>query len=284
MNENEELLTATEQASTDEQVIDLDDVEGHGLREVAAGLGAAAVLAGGASAAAVSLDVHPSLPGGGGVQASASVGDPISTTDAAVDAGLAAARADRDAALRLAAAEAGSASSTAGGIVTGAERTADAFVDAAANLAAGATTTAKTVARGATNTTFATVSATGSTAGRTTEATATTAKSTTSSTATTASRKAATVLSVTSRAVSVTTTELMMTVADLNPTVGTGANTEAMGGWISIQVGGRTLAQVQVVDGKANVSLDTKNLVGQTITFVYSGDSVHASSTRSVTL
>lgn len=283
MNENEELLTATEQASTDEQVIDLDDVEGHGLREVAAGLGAAAVLAGGASAAAVSLDVHPSLPGGGGVQVNASV-DPISTTDAAVDAGLAAARADRDAALRLAANEATAASSAAGNIVTGAERTADAFVDAAANLAAGATSTAKTVARGATNTTFATVSATGSTAGRTTEATATTAKSTTSSTATTTSRKAATVLSVTSRAVSVTTTELLMTVADLNPTVGTGANTEAMGGWISIQVGGRTLAQVQVVDGKANVSLDTKNLVGQTITFVYSGDSVHASSTRSVTL
>ena len=283
MNENEKLLTATEQASTDEQVIDLDDVEGHGLREVAAGLGAAAVAAGGASAAAVSLDVHPSLPGGGGVQVNASVG-PISTTDAAVDAGLAAARADRDAALRLAANEATAASSAAGNIVTGGERTADAFVDAAANLAAGATTTAKTVARGATNTTFETVSATGSTAGRTTEATATTAKSTTSSTTTTASRKAATVLSVTSRAVSVTTTELMMTVADLNPTVGTGANTEAMGGWISIQVGGRTLAQVQVVDGKANVSLDTKNLVGQTITFVYSGDSVHASSTRSVTL
>ena len=37
--------------NTTDEIIDLDDVEGHGLKEVAAGLGAAAVLAGGGSAA-----------------------------------------------------------------------------------------------------------------------------------------------------------------------------------------------------------------------------------------
>src|SRR5688500_7096578 len=49
MSDNEELLT-TDMAGT-EDTIDLDDVEGHGLKEVAAGLGAAAVLAGGGAAA-----------------------------------------------------------------------------------------------------------------------------------------------------------------------------------------------------------------------------------------
>jgi len=107
---------------------------------------------------------------------------------------------------------------------------------------------------------------------------------TTGQTATAAERKVATVLTVTTRAVSVTTTNLLAKVSDLRPSAGTGVSTDSMGGWMSLQVGGQTLAQVQVVDGQASVSIDTRDLVRKTVSVVYSGDSVHVSSTRSITL
>jgi hypothetical protein len=282
MNENEELLTATEQAGTDEQVMDIDDVEGHGLREVAAGLGAAAVLAGGAgaaTAAVANLSVHPSLPGTG-TQASVSINDPITASDQAVDGAIADVRADRAAAIDLAAHEV---SATASNVGT-ASRLASQEVGAAARLAGNATTTATKVTAGVENAAFETTNKAGSTAGSTVTSTSSTASSTTSSTTSTATRKAATVLTVTTHAASVTTTDVLMTVSDLNPSAGTSVSTQSMTGWISIQIGGRTLAQVQVVDGKASISLNTKDIVGQTVNFVYSGDAEHASCARSLTL
>ena len=53
----------------EDPTVELDDVEGHGLKEVAAGLGAAAVLACGAAGAtqlaSSSISVHPSGSGSG---------------------------------------------------------------------------------------------------------------------------------------------------------------------------------------------------------------------------
>lgn len=282
MNENEELLTATEQAGTDEQVIDIDDVEGHGLREVAAGLGAAAVLAGGAgaaTAAVANLSVHPSLPGAG-TQASVSINDPITASDQAVDSSIAAVRAERAAALDLASHEVAATSRN----VTTAARLAGNAVEGATHVAANATTAATRVAAGVEATAFQTTNKAGSTAGSTAQATSSTASSTTSSTTSTATRKAATVLTVTTSAASVTTTNVLMTVSDLNPSAATSVSTQSMTGWISIQLGGRTLAQVQVVDGKASIALNTKDIVGQTVNVVYSGDAEHASCARTLAI
>src|SRR5205814_116308 len=95
MNANEEPTIATEPVavSDDLEIIDLDDVEGHGMREVAAGLGAAALLAGGGTAAAASLGVHPSS------RIVPTISNPMDTADHATDQAISQTRALRDGAL-----------------------------------------------------------------------------------------------------------------------------------------------------------------------------------------
>lgn len=161
---------------------EIDDVEGHGLKEVAAGLGAAAVVVGGAgSALAMSAHVAPT-PSTGNTVASVSqtargvVDDPVGAVDRTTDWGITTARETRDGAMttagttvRGATDTANSALSTvrstvdrttttAGNAVTGAEATAGSAVDLTKDTARDAVDTAGSTVTGVKGTAQSTVS------------------------------------------------------------------------------------------------------------------------------
>lgn len=300
MSINEEPKSATEPAGgldDDSTIIDLDDVEGHGMREVAAGLGAAAVLAGGGTAAvAAGFDVHPSLPQ---VKASTpSVSDPIGTVDRATDRGIQISREVRDAALdtagRTAAGAAAAAgqqvsatSATAANLAGGAQRTADAFVEAGSALAAKEVRAAGATARAAVSSAGAVVSGTqttASTAAQTASSAAAGATSTASAATTDAVRKAATVLQLTTSTVSALETTVIATVETLNPELRAGTSGMGSSGWVTFSLGGENIASVQVSNGQATVTVKTSSLGGKVLQAVYSGDALNASSMRTLTL
>jgi hypothetical protein len=284
MSDNEDTLPAAEQDSSDDvQIIDLDDVEGHGMREVAAGLGAAAMIAGGVGAAtAMSVGVHPSTSGGG-ASVSASI-DPIGTVDRATDWTIATSREVRDGALDTTMATASSADRTAGRVSDGALETAGAFVDAAGTVTQAELKAASHLATNVKDGTLATTRAVTHAATSTVKGTEVTASNVTTSTVTQATRKVATALTFTTSTVNATMTTISVTIANLNPQAGAGASMSDPGGWVSLQLGGSTIAQAQVYDGTATITVKTLDLTGKSLNLAYSGDTLHASTARAFAL
>jgi hypothetical protein len=95
-------------------------------------------------------------------------------------------------------------------------------------------------------------------------------------------RKAATALQLSANTVNDLETTIVATVQSLNPQAGMGASGMGSTGWVTFSLGGQTLASVQVHDGQATITVKTAQLAGQTLQAVYSGDSVHASSTNTL--
>ena len=284
MTISEEPKSATEPtgAVDDHDVIDLDDVEGHGLREVAAGLGAAAVLAGGGTAAAAAVGVHPTLPHLN--NPSPSISDPVGTVDRTTDWGIATSRDARDGALGTAATTAADAvslagrevtatSTTAGAVVRGAEQTAGTLVDAA-----GSTTRTEVAAASRT------VGAEEHVALTTVRSDAAGVTTTAATTADDATRKAATVLHLTTSTVNALETTITATVENLNPQAGAGTSGMGSTGWVTFSLGGETIASVQLSNGQATITVKTASLGGKVLQAVYSGSATDASSMLSMTL
>ncbi|HUR50673.1 MAG TPA: hypothetical protein VMZ11_00965 [Mycobacteriales bacterium] len=291
MSTIEEPNSTTEPTGLDDdvQLIDVDDVEGHGMREVAAGLGAAAVLAGGGTAAAAAVGVHPTLPNLH--PSTPSVSHPIDQVDRATDWTIDTSRDVRDGAIGTTGATAAGAGTlanrelgAAGATVTGAERSAASVVDATGTIArnevrvagqsvaaaeAVAVNVAKVTTGGAVTTASSTTSHAASTAG---------------GTVTSAARKTATLLTLTTSTVNAMETTIVATVANLNPNAGAGTSGMGSTGWVTFSLGGENIASVQLSHGQASVTVKTISLAGKALQAVYSGDTIHASSMRAITL
>jgi hypothetical protein len=267
-----------------------DDVEGHGLKEVAAGLGAAAVLAGGAAGAThlagSSLSVHPSSNSPG---ISVTVDDPLATANHLTDNAIAGAQHQRDAAENLAINQVGKTDqriadvkADALGAVKGAAALADATTSWAGDVTKASTKLATTEVKAAD--TLAMKQATHATSTATTVAdkqvsnTATTAGSTVRD----VDRKVATILSVvtTTAADGVHTAKITLNAVD----AGAGANTSSAGGWVLVKAGDTVLAQVQMHGGTATASWTMPLTGGHTISISYTGDNVFAPSARAMAL
>ncbi|MDP9183308.1 MAG: hypothetical protein M3P04_11100 [Actinomycetota bacterium] len=296
MTTNEETKGTTQPVGAsddDNQILDIDDVEGHGMREVAAGLGAAAVLASGGTAAASALGVHPSAPH---VKApTPSISNPVDSVDRTTDWAIDSSRDLRDGAIGAATSVAGGAASlagsqvsatstAAGSAVAGTERAAGAVVDATGQAARDELKVAGSAvgATGATaiNATRGTLAAANSVVSGTT----TTVTNTTSGTVTDAARKTATVLKLTASTVNALETTIVVTVDNLNPQAGAGSSGMGSTGWVTFSLGGENIASVQLTNGQASVTVKTASLGGKVLQAVYSGDAIHASSMRSMTL
>ena len=281
--------------TTDATLIDLDDVEGHGLREVAAGLGAAAVLAGGGSAALASTGVHlptvhPSNP-----SVTVQVGDPITTTDKVVDQTLQTTRDLRDGSVAAANALKDDATELAGSTAQGVGSTASGTVTQARGVADGAVETAKqdvkaaqTIARNAVVWTGAQAGEALDTAGDVVKDTQQLATQTVNNAGSTASaavadteRKAATVLQVATTTAQNGITTLTTTLKSIN--AGAGADMGSTSAWMTASVDGVVVAQWQTDGEHSTVSFATP--VGNpSITVSYLGDDDFAPTQRVVQL
>jgi hypothetical protein len=294
MNENDELLTPVAEQDGAE-MIDLDDVEGHGLKEVAAGLGAAALLAGGGAAAAAassgpSVSVHPS---GVTISTGTVLSDPVGTADRTTDQAISDVRGVRDAAVTAAGNLAGQTLSRAGSTVASTEHTATQAIDATVGLAKADVAAAGQIAANATHWAASTTQATISPTMHTTQSTASSAVNTAGSTATAASnaasntvreadRKVATVLSV----VTSTTANGVHTATATLKAVNAGAGVDARsaGGWILVKAGDTVLAQVHLTGGTATASWTAPVVGGHSVTVSYTGDNIFAPSLRTIAL
>lgn len=275
-------MTSTDPGTPAEQTIDLDDVEGHGLREVAAGLGAAAVLAGGgaglAAAASTGPDVHPSL-GHPTVTVSTTSGsvtvDPAGVTDRLTDQAVHEVRGVRDAALATATGTADRAAQAVSGTEASALRTAAGTVRSATSLATSEVSSATRLATGTAQSAESTVHAA-------TAPVVTTVGDDVSSATATADRKVATVLQVVT---TTTATGLHTATMTLQATsAGAGVDVLDATGWVLVKAGDQVLAQVQMNHGTAVASWTMPVAGGGALTVSYTGDSSFAPSLRTVTL
>lgn len=293
-----------------EAAVDLDDVEGHGLKEVAAGLGAAAVLAGGAAGASqlvnsASVGVHPSGSAPGvTVSVDRPVDNPISTINSTTDSAISGVQSTRDAALRQAGTDVGSASSHVQTTGAAVDRGVDATLTAVQPTvhatkawatqvkgAADGLATAETHAvTGTAHTTKGTVDTKAdhatSAAATTATTTATTAvdgnRTSAASTVRAVDRKAATILSVvtTTAADGVHTAKVTLKAAD----AGAGMDASSGTGWVLVKAGDTVLAQVHMTNGTATCSWTMPLVGGHGVTISYTGDSTFAPSARSIVL
>lgn len=273
-------INETTTSDTDATVLDLDDVEGHGLREVAAGLGAAAVLAGGGSAALASQGIHlsPVHPSGPAISTGV-ISDPVGTTDKLVDQGLNDARSARDGALTTVNGEVTQAGTLANGTVAQAEGVAAntvAYVNqdvaAAKTIAGNATswagTTAGSTATGAVKTVNNTVASTvdvkgavtyandtANSAGHTATTTVAGAQTTASSTVADAGRKAATVLNAAATAVQDGVTTVTTTIKSAQ--LGAGTDMGSQSTWMTASIDGVVVAQWESHGTTSTVSIKT---------------------------
>jgi hypothetical protein len=284
MGDNEELQT-TEMAGADD-IIDLDDVEGHGLKEVAAGLGAAAVLAGGGAAALQNTgSTLPNTPQRDSVVASVDQAGQQAWDGAmaTTDQGLGAADATVDAAGR-----------TVASVNAAADRLADGTLATATSLAAGATNLATSTEKAALKTTGSVAHGATTTVDKSVDAALNVADnvsvSNVSSTASSTVRSAdlagkiATVLKLetsTVKAAGSVTTGALTTVNAILGDTGTNMGASNGTGWVTFKVGGAVVGSVQLKGGQASITLNTNDIAGRTITATYSGDGVHASCTNS---
>ena len=261
-----------------------DDVEGHGLKEVAAGLGAAAVLAGGAAGAthlaSSSVSVHPSS-GGSGI--SVTVNDPLATANQLTDNAITAAQHQRDGAENLAIDQVGK----TGQRVATVKADAAGALQAAGKLANSTTAWAGDVTQATKTLANAEVKGAGTLAAHETSTATTVADRQVTSTATTAGstvrdvdRKVATILSVvtTTAADGVHTAKITLNAVD----AGAGANTSSAGGWVLVKAGDLVLAQVQMNGGTATATFNLPIGGGHDLSVSYTGDNVFAPSARAI--
>ncbi|MDX6198608.1 MAG: hypothetical protein QOJ79_1759 [Actinomycetota bacterium] len=159
---------------SDNDNIEFDDVEGHGLKEVAAGLGVAAVVVGGAGASLVAHSSSADTATARVPSVSVNLDDPMGTVDRTTDWGVATTRAARDTALTTAVRTANDTTRLAGNTVRQADRTvqdtehyaidtADELVTAAKTDVSNTVDTAGTIARSTVDTAATTVHSTLST-------------------------------------------------------------------------------------------------------------------------
>lgn len=290
-----EIYPADPQATID-LAEDLDDVEGHGLKEVAAGLGAAAVLAGGAAGAtqlaSSSAQVHPSKG-----DVSITVTDPVGTASQATHAALGAAQTTADTAFDATGkAIDGSitavhnAPGTASRLVN---QTLDSTGKAVDKTVGTATSTVKATedwatgpvvdtAKGDVHSATSTVQGTKSSATATASSAASSSVTTAGTTVRDADRKLATILSVvtTTAADGVHTATVTLKAAQ----AGAGVDTSTAGGWVLVKAGDTVLAQVHLTNGTATASWKMPLVGGHAVTISYTGDNTFAASMRSVTL
>jgi hypothetical protein len=294
MNENDELLTSVPEQDSVE-VIDLDDVEGHGLKEVAAGLGAAALLAGGGAAAAAStgaasVSVHPS---GVTISTGTVLSDPVGTVDRTSDQAITEVRSVRDAAVAAAGNLASQTVTRAGTTVASTEHTATQAIEPTVALAKSDVAAAGQIAANAANWTTSTTQTAISPTMRTTQSTAGSAVRTAgnvanaatnaaSNTVREADRKVATVLSV----ITSTTANGVHTATATLKAVNAGAGVDAQnaGGWILVKAGDAVLAQVHLTGGTATASWTAPVVGGHSVTVSYTGDNIFAPSLRTIAL
>lgn len=277
MSDNEELLT-TEMAGTDEN-IDIDDVEGHGLKEVAAGLGAAAVLAGGGAAAMQHTSTSlPNAPSRDHVVAAVDqLGQQTwDGTMSSATGALAAADETVEGASRTANAAARTADRVADGATATAGSLANATTKLAGSTEKAALDTARSSVKGATSTANATVDK----AADVVEGVSVSNVASTANKAVTSvnlAGKTATVLKLTTTTTAGALTTVNAVLSDTGATAGASQGT----GWITFKVGDTVVGSVQVKGGQASITLNTNDVLGKTITATYSGDGVHASATNS---
>jgi hypothetical protein len=284
MGDNEE-LQATETAGADD-IIDLDDVEGHGLKEVAAGLGAAAVLAGGGAAALQNTgSTLPNAPQRDNVVASVDAAGQQAWDGAmaTTQQGLGAADATVDAAGRTVASVDATADRVADGTLASATSVASAATKLATSTEKAALKTTGSVAHGATATADSTVDAAVNVADN---VSVSNVSSTASSTVRSAdlAGKIATVLKLetsTVKAAGSVTTGALTTVNAILSDTGTDVGASNGTGWVTFKVGGAVVGSVQLKGGQASITLNTNDIAGRTVTATYSGDGVHASCTNS---
>jgi hypothetical protein len=282
MNENE--IYPEDPTDTTDLNDSFDDVEGHGLKEVAAGLGAAAVLAGGAAGAthlaSSTVGVHPSS-GGSGI--TVTVNDPLATANQLSDNAMSAAQHQRDGAENLAldqVAKTGQRVTQVKADALGAVKGATKIANATTAWAGDITQATKTLAN-------AEVKGTGTLAAHETSTATTVADKQVTSTTTTAGstvrdvdRKVATILSVvtTTAADGVHTAKITLNAVD----AGAGANTSTAGGWVLIKAGDLVLAQVQMNGGTATATFTLPLGSGHSVSVSYTGDNVFAPSARAI--
>ncbi len=276
----------------EDPTLEIDDVEGHGLKEVAAGLGAAAVLAGGAAGAtqlaSSSLSVHPSSTTGPSI--SVQVGDPVGTADKAVDSSITGVQQTRDAALAKADAKVVRAQQVvdrAPGNVAGIVSDVRSDLSSTTAWAGDVKDAAKGAVKGEVHGASTMATSTTTTAGSTVDSTTTTVDSkvdhTTTTAATTvraADRKVATILSVTTTTAldGVHTAKVVLHAAD------DGVSASAGSGWVLVKAGDQILAQVHMTDGTATASWTMPLVGGHSVSISYTGDNVFAPSLRTITL
>ena len=272
---------------------ELDDVEGHGLKEVAAGLGAAAVLAGGAAGATQLVGTHAAVHPSKGGDVSITVSDPIATAARTTHNAFGTAQATTDGALGTADRAIDSSLKTVGNAPTTAGNLADATLQTAGSTVAKATSTVQDTKAWATGPVLDTakgdVKGATSTATGVTDRTMTTADTTAGSAVTTAGavvrdadRKVATILSVATTTAVDGVHTAVVTVRAVN--AGAGADTNTAGGWVLVKAGDNVLAQVHLAQGQATASWTMPLVGGHAVTISYTGDDTFAASMRSITL
>lgn len=280
MNSNDEILSAVPTQDALE-IDELDDVEGHGLKEVVVGLSAAAVLGGGVASAASSI---PPIGDGMKTPGAAAavvqgVQDDVGTVTAPV-----AKQVDRTVA---------GAQGTATTTVAGAQGTVATTYAGAAAVAKGAVTTVDDLAADtitqvggtvrdvasdpdgyATDATRPTVQKAGSTADRTIDLTVTTVKDTAATvdaTLDSALSTAATTLKVvtaTADSAAATTTDIVLGLQGSD--AGAGANAQSKDAWLVAKVGNEVVGSAQMDGGQWTVTIESRHL-SSPITFSVGG-------------
>ncbi len=265
---------------------EVDDVEGHGLKEVAAGIGVAAVVVGGGAGVAQGLTHSAAQQGAVHVSTTstsvqADVADPIGALDRATDRAVSDARAARDGAM-------GTASTTA----TGAQSTATGTAAAAVTYTQSVAAAAQTIAHGVTNYAASTATGTATGAATTARAAAATASDTATGTAAATTAYAGHVASAAGNLANQTVSSIAPTVQTtlrtantvagnavttvVNVTqLGAGAAVDAATatGWVRVSAGGVMLGEAHVSSGEATVHwVDPTG--DRTVTLTYSGDDV----------
>jgi hypothetical protein len=278
---------------------EIDDVEGHGVKEVVAGLGVATVLAGGAAGAmqltSAPLSVHPS---GGDV--SITVADPIDTAASTAHSAFGTAQATTDAALQTSDQAIASGLSTVAAAPATADRavhdTATAVSTAVANAKAtvqqtkdwatgpvvdGAKADVHAVATAADNAVrYATDTADSATS--TVTSTAATTVGNAGTTLRDVDRKIATILSVTT---TTATNGVHTAVVTLKAaTDGAGVQADTAGGWVLVKSGDLILAQVHMSGGTATATWTNAVTGHGSVSISYTGDNVFAASSRTIDL
>lgn len=220
------------------------DVEAHGLKEVAAGLGAAALLAGGAASVAQAAASSPALPQQSVVAVSTSA-------DGAVDAAVAQARSTRDQAVGVAFTTAdqvvASTLTTADQVVATTLTTADSGIAAAEQLGHSATRGASLVAARVT---------------RMAEPRIDRAIAQGTAAVSSAQQQVAALVTVSAEAQPDGWVTLAVT------SHSTDAAVLADDTWVMFQVAGNNVGRAQLSGGRASTTLDARALHGQVITVV----------------